>query len=142
LAFIITTAYEPFDYLIGAETEDAYLGRMRAFTRPYDKIETETPPDSVILMLGEVRAWNLDRRAHWAGNLDGPRVAAWLAQARSKGKGYQVAERRPQGLSTLANELVLRVSKETNEIVQGTLRQFASLRYSDENFLIYELLSS
>ncbi len=158
--FSIATSYEPFDYLVGAETEREYLWRTRSFARPYAWLDQATPPDSVILMLGETRAWNLDRKAHWAGNLDGPRVAAWLDRAGSSAdlwqqvrelgvthvlihkEWYQVREAQDKQLTMLEKEFVLRVSKETDEIVQTMLEESAALRYSDDTYLIYELALS
>lgn len=157
VAFTISTSYEPFKYLVGAETEFQYLSRMRPFTRPYTWIDKKTPPDSVILLLGETHAWHLKRRAHWAGNLDGPRVAAWMGRAKSPAElkqqlddlgithiliqkeRYQVRKPDSEDLGVLEKEFVLRVSEATDDVLRDMLREHSAQRYEDKLYLIFEL---
>jgi hypothetical protein len=157
VAFTVVKSYDPLDYLIGAETESQYLARMRPFIRPYLWIDEKTPADSVILMLGQTHAWHLNRRAHWAGNLDGPRVATWLGQANSteelqqqlkslavthiliQKQWYKVGKSPDVTLGTLDKEFALQVTKETDTILQDLLGNLAVRRYEDNLHVIFEL---
>ncbi len=80
LAVFVLESYDVVPYLAGKETARGYVHRVRDFAPVYDWIETHTPPDAKILFLGENRTYDLDRQTVAGGNLDGPRIAAWLAK--------------------------------------------------------------
>ena len=80
LAFMFIERWSVIPYLLGTESEAAYLTRTRDFYKPYAWLDEHTPENAKFLLLAENRTYYLDRRALAAGNLDGPRVAAWLAR--------------------------------------------------------------
>jgi hypothetical protein len=80
LAFMFVERWSVIPYLLGTESEAAYLTRTRDFYQPFEWLDEHTPENAKFLLLAENRTYYLDRRALAAGNLDGPRVAAWLAR--------------------------------------------------------------
>ncbi|HEY2092519.1 MAG TPA: hypothetical protein VGJ81_11560 [Thermoanaerobaculia bacterium] len=80
LAIYVLDSYDIVPYLAGKETARQYVHRVRDFAPVYDWIETHTPPEAKILFLGENRTYDLGRQTLSGGNLDGPRIAAWLAR--------------------------------------------------------------
>jgi hypothetical protein len=80
LAFMFVERWSVIPYLLGTESEAAYLTRTRDFYKPFEWLDEHTPENAKFLLLAENRTYYLDRRALAAGNLDGPRVAAWLAR--------------------------------------------------------------
>ncbi len=87
------------------------------------------------------------------------RVVAWLERAGSTTglrqqlgdlgvthvlihkRRYQIKESHPAPPAMLEKEFVLRVSKETDQMVKTMLDEHATLRYSDETYLVFELNS-
>ncbi|HET7435961.1 MAG TPA: hypothetical protein VFN10_14730 [Thermoanaerobaculia bacterium] len=148
-------SYEYARYLAGRETASAYLARLQPFTKLYSHIAATTPPTARLLLLGETRVFHLDRQAVWGGNLDGPRIANWLAQfpnaaalhdaLRAQGithvvlgsARYRVASGQP--LTMLERETILEVPSRTDAIITELLKTRAALRYRDEGYLLFEL---
>ena len=79
VVFVVVTSYDPFEVLVGSETEAAYFARMRAYTRSYQWIAENTPPESRVMLIGENRSYALERATYSAGNFDGARLAAFSA---------------------------------------------------------------
>ena len=44
--YVVVTSYDPFDVLVGAETEAAYVARMRGYAKAYQWVAENTPPRS------------------------------------------------------------------------------------------------
>jgi hypothetical protein len=84
VAFLFVSTWSFLPYLIGVESQDAYLLRTRDFYKPYAWIAENTPRDAKLFLLAENRTFYLERRSLAAGNLDGPRVAAYLDQFRNE----------------------------------------------------------
>lgn len=157
LGAFVLSSYEPLDVLTGRESERAYLERMRDYAQVYRWIESRTPEDSVILLLGESRAYHLNRRAHWAGNHDGPRVAAWLGQSRDADqlrgamralgvthillhrKHYIVEDISKKPPAMLEKEYLLIVPASVDEVLRACLRAHAKVDYSDPKYLLFKL---
>jgi hypothetical protein len=158
-AQLILVAYsfesmEVVPYLIGRERIVAYLTRMRSFMRPYEWIARSTPPASRILLLGESRILYLERQAVSGGNLDGPRIAVWLArfhdlnalgsELRRLGithiligtQNYHIGGGQP---GMIEKEVVLQLSPSADALLEAFVAQRAVLRYRDARYLIFEL---
>ena len=155
LAFIFTERWSVMPYLMGVESESAYLERTRDFMKPYSWIAEKTPETSTILLLAENRTFHLQRRAFAAGNLDGPRVAAFLdrfatpdafaSEMKSEGvthilihkPWYHVA---PATLhSIVEKEYVLIVTPQSDAMLRTFLATRARPVYEDPSYLIFEL---
>ncbi|HKO54880.1 MAG TPA: hypothetical protein VJ276_03315, partial [Thermoanaerobaculia bacterium] len=157
---LVLFAFQDHDilpYLAGKETAGEYVMRQRPFAKPYAWMARETPRGARVLLLGENQTYYLDRPFVAAGNLDGPRVAKWLArfptpealyaELRRQGiayvilhkKWYRVAAPGQRPLTPIESELVLEVTPETDRVVTALLKTRALLRYRDEEFLIFQL---
>ena len=110
-----------------------------------------------MLLLGENRSYHLDRPALSAGNLDGHRMAAWLARfptpaslAEELGRRgithvivhrpwYRVAgSQAGRGAGDmLEKEYVLEVSPETDAVVEELLASRGAKIYDDGKYEIY-----
>lgn len=152
LAVFVLNSYEILPYLAGSEDAIAYLSRVRTFIPPY-RFLARSPPTSRVLVVAENRTLYLDRPFVAAGNLDGPRMAAWLSQfhtatefrAALRKEGithfllyapwYQVGST-PPGM--LEKEYILQVDAKTDAMVRAFMRQ-EKLVYRDREYLIFEV---
>jgi hypothetical protein len=152
LTVFVLNSYEILPYLAGSETAVAYLSRVRTFMKPYAFL-ARTPPSSRILLLGENRPLYLDRQFIAAGNLDGPRIAAWLSQfatpaafrnaLRAQGithvllyaTWYRVGNEQP---GMLEKEYILQVDPKVDAMLRGFMRQ-ERVVYRDSEYLIFEV---
>jgi hypothetical protein len=149
--------YDVLPYLGGAESAGQYVMRQRPFAKPYAWMARETPRGGRVLLLGENATYYLDRPAVAGGNLDGPRIAKWLArfpspdalhaELRAQGIGYVIlrktwyrAGHRP--LTPIESEQMLEVTPQTDRVVTAMLKTMAILRYRDEEYLIFQLAPS
>ena len=156
VAFIYVTAWNFQSYLVGAESEGQYLQRTRDFYKPYAWINEHTNADAKLLLIAENRTFHLERRAIAAGNLDGPRVAAYLArfrtqdalrqELRSQGYTHVLVHRPwytvgpPSGTPRMIEkEYVLNVTPETHMILRGFLTTHGRVVYQDGAYVLYEL---
>jgi hypothetical protein len=147
---------ELLPYMTGRETPAAFLARTRPFAGAYSWINTSTRPDARILLIGETRAFYLQRQFVSAGNLDGPRLGNWLGQLttpermtnafRDQGithlllhpRWYRVQSGAPPP-DVLDRETLLEVSPQTDSVLRTVTAQHADLRYRDGEYLIFEL---
>ena len=154
LTVFALSSYEVIPYLAGQESAAGYLSRTRAFMRPYTWLARFTSPRARILLLGENRTLYLNRQFVAGGNLDSPRIAAWLStlatpaavrdDLRAKGithvllhtPWYRVGSDRP---GMLEKEYVLQVSPATDAVLRTFLRENARIAYRDPEYLIFEL---
>ncbi|MGZ4778474.1 MAG: hypothetical protein ACXV5L_04710 [Thermoanaerobaculia bacterium] len=154
LVFFVLGSYEVGPYLTGQEDAAGYLQRTRAFARPYGWLDRSTPPSARVLLLGENRPFYLQRSFISGGNLDGPRIAAWLSKSPSPDAfsaelqrlgvthlllhtpWYRVEGGRP---GMLEKEYVLQVSAQTDAMLRAFLRTHARVVYRDGEYLIFEL---
>jgi len=154
---LVANVFDTMDvipYLGGTETTAQYLARTRHFAKPFGWVAASTPEDARILLLGEYRTLYLPRQAIGAANLDGPRIAAWLAKFPTP--DLLRAELRRQGIThvllglehyraggpppgMIEKESLLQVSPSTDAVVRATLARDATLRYRDPGYLIFEL---
>lgn len=154
LVVFVLNSFDFVPYLAGTETESRYIARVREFARPYAFIAAETPPRSRVLLLAENRTYYLDRECISGGNLDGPRIANWLA--RFPAPDALVAEWRRLGithvllhtrwyrvssqpLQPIEREYVLQVTPQLDALLTTTLKSRAVLRYRDEAYVVFEL---
>ncbi|HEV7921643.1 MAG TPA: hypothetical protein VGR02_12715 [Thermoanaerobaculia bacterium] len=146
--------YDVLPYLAGSETAGQYVTRQRPFAKPYAWLARQTPRNARVLLLGENETYYLDRPFIAGGNLDGPRIAKWLArfptpdalhaELRARGIAYVVLRKKwyrvgHQLLTPIESELVLEVPAETDRVVTAMLKTRAVLRYRDEEYLIFQL---
>ena len=128
-------------------------GIPEAAMRPYAFL-ARTPPSSRVLLIAENRPLYLDRQFVAAGNLDGPRMAAWLSQFagpvqfrdRLRAMGvthvlvyapwYQAGNAAPPGI--LEKEYLLQVDAKTDAMVRAFMRQQKAV-YRDRDYLIFEV---
>src|SRR5581483_9465217 len=157
LVVFVLSSFELGAYLAGGETSQQYIARVRSFAKPYAFISSTTSPRSRILLLGENRTYYLDRESIAGGNLDGPRIASWLARfttpdalmAEWHRRGithvvlhrpwYRVASPALRPLAPIEREFVLEVSPEVDRVLKETLKTRAILRYRDDAYLVFEL---
>lgn len=157
LTIFILEPYEIVPYLAGKETAAQYMSRMRSFARPYDWIAKQTAPSARILLLGETRTFYLQRPFLAAANLDGPRVAAWLARFTTPDElrrelvaqhithvvlhkpWYRIATAGAPPPGMLEKEYVLEVPPQVHAVLTTLLNTHSVLRYRDGEYLIYEL---
>jgi hypothetical protein len=155
LAFIFVARWSVMPYLAGLESEAAYLARTRDFVPAYTWMADHTPPDAKLLLLAENRTYHLDRRALAAGNLDGPRVATYLARFHTPAEfarelheqgithivihkpWYRVG--RPVYQSMVEKEYLLFVAPRTHVLLHDFMRVGARRVYEDESYAIFEL---
>ena len=155
LAFIFVARWSVMPYLAGLESESAYLARTRDFVPAYAWIADHTKPEAKLLLLGENRTYHLDRRALAAGNLDGPRVAAYLARFRTPAEfarelqeqhithivihkpWYRVGA--PVYQSMVEKEYLLFVAPQSHALLHDFMRGGARRVYEDTSYAIFEL---
>jgi hypothetical protein len=155
--YVFVTGYDFFPYVVGSESEQQFIGRTRNFAKPYAWINANTPPDATVLLLAENRSYYLDRKFVAAGNLDGPRIEAWLSRfatpeallADLKGRGishvvvhkewYRVAKQGDPPLPMLAKEYLLVVSPRTHQLLGDFFRRYARIAYDDPLYTIFAL---
>lgn len=147
---LVTFTLESYDflpYLAGRETATQYIARTRSFARSYDWIARNTPPRARVLVLAENRTFYLERRFIAAGNLDSPRIAAWLAGGgldRERfthiiiHKSWYRVGNAPLG--TLEKEFLLQVTPEAHQMLTRFLAARCRLLYQDPGYLIYGVL--
>lgn len=151
--------YDVLPYLGGQESAEQYIARQRAFAKPYAWLERETPRDARVLLFGEHETFELDRPFLAATNLDGPRVAHWLARFPTpealhaelraqhvsyvllRPRWYRVAQPGQRPLTPIESELALEVPPQIDRVLKTMLQTHATLRYRDDEFLIFELSS-
>ena len=153
----IITLADNVPYLTGSETTAQFLARTHAFARPYSWIAASLPEDARILMVGETRTFYLEREPVSGGNLDGPRIAAWLAQFRSPEEMLTGLRQRgithvlmhpiwlrmrsddaePPGM--IGRELLLELDPPTHDTLRSFLARYAAQVYGDGEYLIFEL---
>ncbi len=155
LSFIFTERWSVIPYLMGVESETAYLERTRDFMKPYAWIAEKTPENATFLLLAENRTFHLQRRALAAGNLDGPRVAAYLARFPTPDAfalelqrqhvthvlihkpWYHVA---PAALhSVVEKEYVLIVTPQSDAMLHAFLATRGHRVFEDSSYVIFEL---
>jgi hypothetical protein len=160
IALVVLRSFELIPYLIGNESASAYIARTRRFAAVYDWIDRNAPPKSRILLLGENRTYYLNRPAVSGGNLDGPRIAAWLS--RFSTPTQLEAELRARGVThillhkpwlravtpgtppstLLEREYLLELPPATARTLFATLNHATALRYRDSDYLVYELTAA
>jgi hypothetical protein len=157
VGWILVVSYDAGGAVVGAETDAAYVARTRGYARAYASIAAKAPEDARVLLLGENRSYHLDRPALSAGNLDGPRMAAWLErfgtpdalaqELRRRGvthvlmhrPWYRVAGTAPPGADDmLEKEYVLEVSATTDAVVEGLLAGAEKI-YDDGKYGVYQI---
>jgi hypothetical protein len=127
------------------------------FAKPYAWLHGSTPDDARILLLGETRSFYLDRQSIAGGNLDGPRMAAWLgaqstpaglhAELRRLGithvllnrAGYRVQSPQARPLTLIERERFLEVPPAVHATLSSMLQSHGTVRYNDRQHLIVEL---
>lgn len=149
LTIFVLESYDMVPYLAGKEPARAYMNRVRDFAPVYSWIESHTSPEARILILGENRTYDLDRQTIAGGNLDGPRIAAWLAQfpnadaLRAELRRQHVTHlllhpawmRAPKTM--MEREYTLDLPPQTNAVLQALLRDRLTLVYSDRSYLLF-----
>jgi hypothetical protein len=157
VAWVYVTSWQFLPFLVGAESEGAYLARTRDFHRAYSWIDRNTERDAKLLLLGENRPFHLERRAISQGNLDGPRMAAWLGSFSSANAlgdelrrqrfthvlvhkpWYRVERPGLPPLRMMEKEFVLVVPPRTDAMVRQLLTREARPVYSDATHVLFEL---
>ncbi|MCU1244199.1 MAG: hypothetical protein JWN02_109 [Acidobacteria bacterium] len=160
IAFVVLRSFELFPYLTGKEGASAYIARTRRFAAVYDWIDRNTPATSRVLLLGENRTYYLNRPAIAGGNLDGPRIAAWLsrfptpaqleAELRRRGVTHILLHKPWLRAATpgtppptlLEREYLLELPPATARTLFTTLNHATALRYRDSDYLVYELTTA
>jgi len=148
---LVTFTLESYDfvrYLAGREDAAQYIARTRNFAKPYDWIAKNTPPGARILILGENRTFYLQRRFIAAGNLDSPRIAAWLDSGGLDRERFSHIVVHPSWyrvgdapLGTIEKEYMLQVPPRAHEKLMRFLQGRARLVYREEGYLIYECVT-
>ncbi|MEW6758363.1 MAG: hypothetical protein AB1347_09090, partial [Acidobacteriota bacterium] len=156
-AYVLASSFEPVKVLVGAESPREYLLRTRNFMGPYDWIHANVPPDGRVLLLGENRPYYLERPWSAAGNLDGPRVAAYLGGfpdgeslhrgLRAEGithvlvhKGRVRLEGQPGPAPTMIErEYLLLLPKSAAQALGECLTRRAGAAYEDGAYTVYTL---
>ena len=154
LVLYVVETYDVLPYLGGKESAAAYVARTRHFAKPFGWIAASTPADARILLLGESETLYLQRQAVSASNLDGPRLAAWLAAHPSPellraelqrmgithvliGLAHYRVGGPPPGM--IEKETLLQVPPSTDVVLRAMLARDAALRYRDPGYLVFEL---
>jgi hypothetical protein len=155
--WILVTSHDPLGVVLGAETDQAYVARMRPYAAAYRWIEDNTPPQSRLLLVGENRSYALERAAFSAGNFDGDRMARFLGRRtdatafahdlRGLGVTHVVVhwpwlrvEGRTKGEpGMLEREFVLPLPQSTARMLQDLVDRVATRRYQDDAYSVYEL---
>ena len=155
---LITFVLAPYGigtYLAG-QTEAQYIRTRYEFAVAYEWIGKSTPGSARVLLLGETRTFYLQREFVAGGNLDGPRIAAWLGsfrtadalhrELRARGithvlmskAGYRIAGTgRP--LTLVEKEQFLEVTPQAHAVVAKTLETHSRMRFRDDNYYVFEL---
>jgi len=149
LAIFVLESYDMVPYLAGKETARAYVNRVRDFAPVFSWIEAHSSPEARILILGENRTYDLDRQTIAAGNLDGPRIAAWLAPF-PNADALRTELRRQHVTHVLLHpawmhaprtmmerEYTLDLPPQTNAVLQALLRDRLTLVYRDRSYLLF-----
>jgi hypothetical protein len=157
LAFWVVAEFDLSDVALGREETAAYIARHQPYARAFAWMGERLPAGATVLCIGESRTYDLPRRAIATGNLDGPRMARWLAQApdaaalarqAAAAGATHVLLHRPfvvvtatplAALSPLQRELVLELPPATWRRVQAMLVTHATPVYRDEGYEVYEL---
>ena len=122
---------------------------VREFAPAYAWIESHTPPEARIFILGENRTYDLDRHTIAAGNLDGPRIAAWFAQfpnaeaLRTELRRQHVTHilihpawmRPPKTM--MEREYTLDLPPQSDAVLRAMLRDSTPLVYRDKGYLLF-----
>lgn len=155
LSLRVLEIFQPVTYLAALKSPEQYVADVCEFEKPYAFIESGTPPSARVLLLGETQVFYLDREVIAGGNLDGPRIAAWLGRFRTPAEMH--AEWQRMGIShvlmrksrvfvgeeqrgtLVEREVQLILPKATHQIVVETLKTHAVLLYRDEDYLVFEL---
>lgn len=143
-------------YLTGSESLAEHVQRTRRYSAAYAWVD-RTAPDSKVLLIGETRTLHMPRRFGSGGNLDGPRVARWLSSFPTapamagafRSEGYthlllhpawyrSTADPAPP-LTVLESEFGVAVTPATHAVLTEVVRNHATLRYRDSEYLIFEL---
>ena len=154
--YVFQASYQPFDFVVGKESEAEYLARTRSFMKPYQWLAESSESDALVLLLGENRSYYLDRPSLSAGNFDGPRVAAFLADF-ADSTAFAVELQR-QGVthvlvhwpwvrvtgqgkppSLLEREYVLLLPPESARMLQSFVDSEVTRVYEDNEYSIYQL---
>ncbi|HEY2324221.1 MAG TPA: hypothetical protein VGJ82_15285 [Thermoanaerobaculia bacterium] len=149
LIVFVLESYDIVPYLAGKETARGYVNRVRDFAPVYQWIETHTPPDAKILVLGENRTYDLDRQTISGGNLDGPRIATWLArfpnaqalreELRRQRVTYVLIHpawlRPPQTM--MEREYMLDLPPRNEAVLRDFLRTGTYIVYQDKSYLLF-----
>jgi hypothetical protein len=144
--------YDFLPYVVGTEKTEAYLLRTQGYARTYAWMSAHTPEESRILLLGETRSYYVDRPVVAGGNLDGPRIARYLARFNDPAAFGRELQRLGvthllwnrsryrvgQGPATaLEREVLLEVEPATDRM----LREFVATRckpaFTDGDFALY-----
>ena len=151
LGVFVLESYDVVPYLAGKETARGYVSRVRDFAPVYAWIETHTPASSKILILGENRTYDLDRQTLAAGNLDGPRIAAWLAQfPNSQALRAELGRQHVTHIlihpawirparTMMEREYTLELSPQADSVLRGVLRDSCTPVFRDKSYLLFEL---
>ncbi|HEX3108493.1 MAG TPA: hypothetical protein VHU41_05320 [Thermoanaerobaculia bacterium] len=151
LAVFVIESYDIVPYLAGKETARGYVSRVRDFAPVYQWIEGNTAPSAKVLILGENRTYDLDRQTIAGGNLDGPRIAAWLARfpnvvmLRAELTRLHVTHvlvhpawmRAPKTM--MEREFMLDLPPQTDARLRDFLGTGASLVYRDKSYLLFAI---
>ena len=157
LSFCSVILMDRMPYLAGHETAAQFLIRARPFARPYSWIAENTSSDARILLLGETRTLYLPRQFVSGGNLDGPRIATWLARYRTPDglaaglkadgithvlwhpKWYRVQSPHNAPIDMLGRELLVEVPPETDRLLRSFFTAHTQPRYRDAEYVLFEL---
>jgi hypothetical protein len=157
LALWVVAEFDLSDVALGREETADYVARHQPYARAYAWMGERLPAGATVLCIGESRTYDLPRRAIATGNLDGPRMARWLAQAPDAAAlarqaavagATHVLLHRPfvvvtdvplVALSPLQRELVLELPPATWSRLQAMLATHATSVYRDEGYEVYEL---
>ncbi|HVR41794.1 MAG TPA: hypothetical protein VMU84_22040, partial [Thermoanaerobaculia bacterium] len=157
IAYVFVTSQDFLRYVVGAETEATNLQRTRDYVGAYRWIAEHTAEDAKLLLLAENRTFHLERRAMAAGNLDGPRVAAWLAQFPSADAmrdgiaregvthivvhtpWYRIDLPGTPPPHMLEKEYLLVVAPHTHMVLRQYLAAHARIVYKDAAFVVYAI---
>ena len=144
--------YDFLPYVVGSEKTEAYLLRTQGYARTYAWISAHTPEESRIFLLGETRSYYVDRPVVAGGNLDGPRIAAYLARFNGPDAfGRELTRlgvthvlwnrsryRIGHGPATaLEREVLLEVEPATDRMLREFLATRCKPAFSDGDFALY-----
>jgi hypothetical protein len=151
LAVFVLESYDIVPYLAGKETARDYVSRVRDFAPAYAWIDMHTPPEARILVLGENRTYDLERETLGGGNLDGPRIVAWLARfpnaaaLREELRTQRITHIliHPQWIrparTMMEREYTLELPPQEDAVLRALLHDNTSLVYRDKSYLLFAL---